>query len=193
MGDRRPDARESHRRTLDGFSVVVRAVPATQWDAPSPCDEWDAQAVVEHVIGFHEFLLLRPLGVRAHRPRTGPAARWLATETAISGVLEDPTALARDVEFFDGVRRRPAEVLLSLATDTLVHTWDLARAVGVVRALDPELCRLAYDDARSAGEARARSGLYAPEVSVDASAPAQDRLLGLLGRDPSWRPSRAPR
>jgi uncharacterized protein (TIGR03086 family) len=186
MGNPRQDAREWHRRSLDGFSAVVRAVPATRWAAPSPCNEWDARAVVEHVIGIHEFLLLRPLGVRAHRPRTGPAARWLATDTAASGVLEDPTALARDVEFFDGARRRPAELLPSLATDTLVHTWDLARATGVASELDPKLCRLAYGDAVSAGEARARSGLYAPEVPVAAGAPLQDRLLGLLGRDPRW-------
>ena len=30
-----------------------------RWDRPSPCADWDARGVVEHVIGFHEVLVLR--------------------------------------------------------------------------------------------------------------------------------------
>ncbi len=177
---------ESHRRALAGFSATVAAVPSGAWAAATPCEGWDAAALVEHVIGFHEFLLLRPVGVHAHRPRSGPAARWLATVAAISGVLDDATALGREVEFFDGVRRRPAEVLASLALDTLVHTWDLARAAGLDDRLDAEGCRRAYAEAAASRPARARSGLFAPEVPVDEGAPEQDRLVGLLGRDPAW-------
>ncbi|MDQ1466873.1 MAG: hypothetical protein QOH10_1288, partial [Actinomycetota bacterium] len=53
-----------HRRACDGFAGVADRVPAERWTAATPCSEWDARALVEHVIGFHEFLLLRPLGVR---------------------------------------------------------------------------------------------------------------------------------
>jgi mycothiol maleylpyruvate isomerase-like protein len=66
---------ERHRRACDGFARVADAVPVDRWTSPSPCTEWDARAVVEHVIGFHEILLLGPMGVRAHRPRDDEAAR----------------------------------------------------------------------------------------------------------------------
>ncbi len=31
--------------------------------------------------------------------------------------------------------------------------------------------------------------VYRPEVKVPQDAPLQDRLLGLIGRDPNWTPS----
>lgn len=38
--------------------------------------EWDARGVLEHVIGFHEvLLLLRPLGIRADRPKNDVPGR----------------------------------------------------------------------------------------------------------------------
>src|SRR5260370_1230179 len=67
-----------HRRACQGFADVVRAVPAGRWAGPTPCSEWDAAALVEHVIGFHEFLLLPLLavggGAPAGRPPTPPAS-----------------------------------------------------------------------------------------------------------------------
>ncbi len=176
-----------HRRACQGFADVVKQVPAGRWAAPTPCSEWDAAALVEHVIGFHEFLLLRPLGVRAHRPRTGPAPRWLATQAAIEEALALP-ALATPVDFFDGQARRPGDVLGAITGDVLVHTWDLARAVGVRDQLDEALCSLAYDAVRANG-APDGSGMFAPPVPIGSGASTQDRLLALRGRDPAWRPA----
>jgi uncharacterized protein (TIGR03086 family) len=187
------DPIERHGRAVAGFTAVVERVPAERWDRPTPCAEWDARAVVEHVIGFHEFLLLRPLGVRAHRPRSGPEARWLATEAAIRGVLAEPERLADDAEYFDGVRRPPAEVLAALAADTLIHTWDLARAVGAPARLDPELCALSYRELAGSGAPGDRSDLFGPAVAVPSRADVEDRLLGLTGRDPGWRGAPSPK
>jgi uncharacterized protein (TIGR03086 family) len=180
---------ERHGRALTGFTTVVEQVPDDAWQRPTPCTEWDARALVEHVIGFHEFLVLRPLGLRAHRPRSGPAARWHATETALRHAHADSAALEEPAETFDGARRRPADVLDALAADTLIHTWDLARAVGAPDRLDRALCERSYDDAVSSAATRAESGLYGPPVPVAGDADLQDRLLGLTGRDPAWRPA----
>jgi uncharacterized protein (TIGR03086 family) len=177
---------DEHRAALAGFTAVVRQVPADAWHVPTPCTEWDAAALVEHVIGFHEFLLLAPLGVRAHRPRAGSPARWLATERAIRSVLDDPDTLDPPASYFDGATRRPAELLPALAEDTLVHTWDLARAVGLPDRLDADACERAYANARRRAPDGVGSDLFAQPVAVAADAPVQERLLGLLGRDPQW-------
>jgi uncharacterized protein (TIGR03086 family) len=187
------DPIERHGRAVAGFTAVVDRVRGEHWGRQTPCTEWDARAVVEHVIGFHEFLLLRPLGVRAHRPRHGPEARWLATETAIRGVLADPGRLVHEAEYFDGVRRPPAEMLAALATDTLIHTWDLARAVAATARLDPELCELSYRELAGPGAPGDRSDLFGPAVAVPSRADVEDRLLGLAGRDPAWRGAPRPK
>jgi len=178
-----------HRRALAGFTAAAEQVPDDAWSRPTPCTEWDAGELVEHVIGFHEFLLLRPLGVRAHRPRVGPLARWRATERAVGTVLDDPRTLDAAADYFDGARRRPRELLAALANDTVVHTWDLARAVDAPDRLAADLCALAYTDALRQTTGRKTSDLFAAAVTVSPDAPVQDRLLGLLGRDPAWRPA----
>ncbi len=183
------EAIERHARAVTGFTAVVDESAASGWDRPTPCSAWDARALVEHVIGFHEFLLLRPLELRAHRPREGPAARWRATVTAIGRAHADPAALRVVAAYFDGSQRRPVDVLDALAADTLVHTWDLARAVGASDRLDRALCERAYRDAVRDGIARGASELFATPIPVPDNADLQDRLLGLLGRDPAWRPA----
>jgi uncharacterized protein (TIGR03086 family) len=165
----------------------VQAVPADGWAAPTPCSEWDVRGLVEHVVGFHEFLLLRPLGVRAERPREGPAERWAATELAIEQALGHP-GLTGQVAYFDGDTRRPIDVLGAITGDVVIHTWDLARAVGAPEQLDADLCAIALDAARATMGASDRSGLFAPPVPTRSDASIEDRLLALRGRDPQWRP-----
>jgi len=119
---------EQHRRACEAFSQVAARVLPDQWDRPSPCTDWDARALVEHVIGFHDFLLLRPMGVRANRPRSDPPARWEATRIAIFAALDAPGAIDRATDLPGGGQSTPRAMLGALTTEVLVHSWDLARA-----------------------------------------------------------------
>ena len=177
-----------HRRACDGFSTAARLVQRDQWAVPTPCTEWDASALVEHVIGFHDFLLLRPLRIRANRPRTDPAARWEATRAALFLALDTEGVLDRATELPGGGQSSPRTMLAALTTDVLVHTWDLARAIGQSPALDPELCAVAYDAARASGAPR-DSGMYGAEIRLaEGEADATTRLIAFCGRDPAWAP-----
>jgi uncharacterized protein (TIGR03086 family) len=179
---------EQHQRARDAFTRVVDAVDPARWDAPSPCTEWDARGVVEHVIGFHEVLLLRPLEVKAHRPRDDEVARWQATDAALATALAASGILDRTVAGLGGGGTPVRDLLPALTTDVFVHAWDLARAAGVEFDLDKELSAGALDSAlRSAGTIRS-SGMFDAEVPVPADAPTADRLLGFFGRDPEWTP-----
>jgi uncharacterized protein (TIGR03086 family) len=175
-----------HRVACHGFASVAERVPTDRWGAPSPCSEWDARAVVEHVIGFHEFLLLRPLGARAHRPRIDPAARWNATSDAVFETLEREGVLDRPTELPGGGHSSARAMLPALTTDVLVHTWDVAQAVGDAVALDSQLCAASYAAASSSGLERA-SGMFAAAVPVANDADDQTKLLAFYGRDPDWR------
>jgi uncharacterized protein (TIGR03086 family) len=179
-----------HRRACDGFSRIATLVADDEWAAATPCPEWDARALVEHVIGFHEFLLLRPLGARAHRPRTGLAARWRATADTLFAALSAEGVLDRQTELPGGGHSTPRQMLGSLTADVLVHSWDLGRAVGVRPELDASLCARVYAAAVSAGMSR-DSGMFGPEVPVAVEADVVTKLVAFYGRDPQWVTTRA--
>jgi uncharacterized protein (TIGR03086 family) len=169
-----------HLRACDGFGEVVVAVAADAWGAASPCPGWSSADVVEHVIGFHEVLLLRPLGVRARRPRSDSVARWAATARAIRVAL-DTAANARVGTEIGEVDLD--EVLPAITTDVLVHTWDLAVAADVDVELDADLVAHAWDHR----PAHLPSSMYAPRVPVADDAPVAARLLAHFGRTPRSR------
>jgi uncharacterized protein (TIGR03086 family) len=176
---------ERHRVACDGFARVADSMSPDHWDLPTPCTEWSARDLVEHVIGFHEFLLLRPLGVRANRPKSGPAERWNATSVALFTALETEGALDRATELPGGGESTPRTMLDALTTDVLVHTWDLAKATGIDPSLDQDLCSRAYEARLSAG-AGLPSEMYAPPVEVAPDADTPTKLIALCGRDPFW-------
>jgi uncharacterized protein (TIGR03086 family) len=182
------DAIDRHRLACAGFDrTVATAAETDSWDAPSPCTEWDARGVVEHVIGFQDTLLVSQLGFDAQRPRDDPQARWLATEAAIFTALAQEGTLDKVVEV-PGMGQSPVHHLLpTLTTDVLIHTWDLARAVGADDALDPELCRLAYERALPFDEVLRSSGMFGAKVAVAEDADLQTKLVAFFGRDPDWR------
>lgn len=152
------------------------------WDRPSPCPGWDARGVVEHVIGFHDVLVLRPLGAKPHRPKDDPSARWAVTVPAIFSALR-----ARWVGV--GTPGGPLDLdalLPMLTTDVLVHTWDLSRAVDLEVALDPALCEAALDGARRSADRLRSSGMFGPPITAPEGSRVQTALIAFLGRDPSW-------
>jgi uncharacterized protein (TIGR03086 family) len=166
---------DNHRRACAGFTDVVGAAAGT-WEAPSPCAEWNARGVLEHVIGFHDVLVLRPLGAKPTRPKDDPAARWALTVEALFSALGSVEAVTPE----------RVSLLEALTTEVLVHTWDIAKAVGFDVTLDEELCARGRIGALVNRDKLEASGIFGPPVSVPEHASAQDRLLGLLGRDPAW-------
>src|ERR1700687_5175030 len=50
------DQLAAHQRAQDVFSNVMANVKPDQLDLPSPCTEWDAKAVIEHVIGGNQWV-----------------------------------------------------------------------------------------------------------------------------------------
>jgi len=173
------DVIADHRNACDGFTAAVRSA-AGRWDAPSPCPEWDARGVLEHVIGFHDVLVLRPLDAKPQRPNDDPAARWAVTVDAMFGAMSHPGALDSQRE----------SLLAVLTTDVVVHTWDLCRAVGVDVALDARLCEIGLARALSNQTMFEESDMFGPALAVPEDASVQDRLLGAFGRDPAWSPNR---
>ncbi|KKC02887.1 hypothetical protein AWC17_20830 [Mycobacterium nebraskense] len=171
------DVGEFHLAVCQRFGEAVRSADG-KWDRRSPCDAWDARGVLEHVIGFHDVLLLRPLNLKPERPREDLQVRWQLTYDALTDAVESGR-----VTQLDEYRLMP-----NLTREVLVHTWDLARAVGADDRLDSAWCRLFYDGLPADSQTLSSSGMFGAPVVVPDESDAQTNLLARLGRNPSWRP-----
>ncbi|MCB1005121.1 MAG: TIGR03086 family protein [Acidimicrobiales bacterium] len=175
-----------------GFTARVEAVAPDAWGRPAPCEGWTARDVVRHLVTWLPgpgFLL------GAFDVDTGPlpsvdddpAGAWSVVRDAIQRSLDDP-AIAERVEDCGppGHLSLAAAVEMACTPDVLVHTWDLARAVGLDERLDPgEVHRMAeglLGVPPEVDQAMRSSGHYGPRVEVPAGADEQTRLLAFMGR-----------
>ena len=183
---------ELHLAVCLRFGEAV-AASAGKWERRSPCDAWDARGVLEHVIGFHDVLLLRPMGLKPDRPRDDPQLRWELTYDRLDKAFDPEKRLFERVVDVPALGNDPAtqldarKLVPNLTRDVLVHTWDLARAVNADDRLNPYWCELFYADLPTDPDALSGSGMFHPAVAVDDEADVQSRLLARLGRDPAWR------
>ena len=79
---------------------------------------------------------------------------------------------------------QPFESLVGrlLCTDTLIHTWDLARATGQDDRLDERAVEKALEFLTPIDEAIRRPGGFAPKLSPPPGADVQARLIAFAGR-----------
>ena len=150
--------------------------------------------MLEHVIGFHDVLLLRPLGLKPDRPRDDPQIRWELTYGQLEKAFEPERRLFERVVDIPELQGNPATrldaraMMPNLTRDVLVHTWDLARAVGADDRLDPGWCEHFYAALPSNPAVLSVSGMFDAPVAVVDQTDVQSKLLARLGRNSIWRP-----
>lgn len=189
-------ARAFRRRAHD-FEDVISQVHGDMWSAPSPCEDWDARGVVRHVVTTMGESLARLDRSLSPAPTVDedPMAAFRAARKDIEAVLDDPELASTPTRSRAG--ELPAEEMIDLlvSRDIVIHGWDLARAARLnarmnlidVRALFPQAAKMP-PEMREPGAFGPGVVIYGPEVAVPPGAPAQDRLIGMLGRDPAWTP-----
>ncbi len=181
---------DTFQRAVGGFQKRVEAVGDGQWNSPTPCTEWDVHALVNHVVG--ELRWIPPLLAGRTIAEVGdkfagdllgdePQRAWLAAAREAIRAARQPGAMERTVHLSSGDRRADA-YLSEVATDAVIHTWDLARAIGADDRLDHGLVEFAHSTLRPQVEAWRAAGAFAPEVDVPAGADPQTRFLALVGR-----------
>jgi len=190
---------DRYRRHADAFERKLAAVRPEQWSNQSPCTEWDARDVVEHIVVMHG-VMLRPVDRElSTAPSVGddPVRAFERARADVEAVLDDPELAGRECDTPNG-RMTVAQQIDEVVSDDLVlHGWDLARATGQDDTMDPEdverlwaittaIPAVLMEKYRTPGAFGPGVEVYGPEVEVAAQAPLQDRLLGLIGRDPGW-------
>ena len=179
---------EQLREAQGVFLEVLANVRPEQMNLPTPDDEWDVRALINHVVLGNMWAAENLKTGSAPRPsgdvigERQPAEAYTASADAMMASFEEPGALGRMVTMPFG--EMPAAGLAAFRfVDLIVHTWDLARATGQATDFAPDLCEAALAMSRQSMARMDRANMpFKDEVAVPADAPAADRLAGFLGR-----------
>jgi uncharacterized protein (TIGR03086 family) len=182
-------AAERHRRIAGDFTDHVQRV--TSWEVPAPVAGWNARDVVAHLVTWlPAFLSAGGVALPGSPPvADDPVAAWTTHADAVQALLDDPERAAAHYTH-ERVGSMPAGEAIDrfYTADVFMHTWDLARASGQDVALEPEFCSALLAGMEPMEEAMRSSGQYGPRVAVPPDADPATRLIGFIGRDPTWRP-----
>jgi len=179
---------ERYRNVANQFTSRVRAVPASEWDNPSPCEGWVARDIVRHLVEWVPGFLSSGAGVEMPpllSVDVDPIGAWEGLDRALQSLLDDPESAAR--EFFNehtGRHSLEDAVGMFILGDVLVHTWDLARATNLDETLDADEVRRMLEGLEPMADTLSESGQFGPRVEVRADADEQTRLLAASGRQP---------
>ena len=184
------------------LSELVSHIGEDQLGAPTPCRDTAVADLLDHLDGLCLAFTAAAAKDRvagsqapsADGSRLGPDWR-----TRIPGRLAQLARAWQDETAWVGLTRAggvdlPGEMAGRVAiNEVVVHGWDIAAATRHDYACETELVQAAYAFVQSAVAQNpdGSPGLFGPPVTVPDTAPLLDRLIGLTGRDPAWRPSPA--
>jgi uncharacterized protein (TIGR03086 family) len=174
---------EMYERAASDAADMIARVTEDQRHAATPCAEWDVDALLAHMAAGPAYLM-GALGEDPGPPPTD-AAGYRAAVSRSAAAAREPGALQRTCLSPAGFEWTIADAAAGTAMDQLVHTWDLAVAIGADRVLDPEvveMCLAMFVPAMP--DIGRQAGFVGPEIVVGDGASPQDRLLAAMGRSP---------
>jgi len=168
---------------VQGFDARVQATPADAWTNTAPCEGWTARDVVAHVANNLSRIGGALTGGEGHEVGADEdiSAAWAAARDSFVGALSTGDMSTPVPGPFGPM---PAEQAIGrlICTDVLVHTWDLARAVGGDEQLDAAAIEGAYSGLKPLDAMIRQPGVFGAKVEPPADADLQTEFLCFLGR-----------
>ena len=177
---------------MDVFDRAMHKVGLTDWDSPTPCTGWTVRDLVNHIV-VEQLWVPDVLDGRTvdevgdkfdgDQLHDDPPAAWAAASDVARSAWLRPGVVDRTVHL-SYADVDAAEYGWQMTTDLAVHSWDLARAIGVDERINPGLARAVLDHLSPNVEDWRAAGVFGPAVAVPEDADPQTRLLGSTGRTP---------
>ncbi|GAB3149087.1 TIGR03086 family metal-binding protein [Amycolatopsis sp. NPDC004378] len=175
------------------FERHLRTVAPDGWGAPTPCPEWDVRTLVNHMTRGNlnyieltrgcsrdEFRAMRDADALGDDPVTA----FTDSVRAFAAVFAEDSVLDQVLDYPPG-KLTGRRALAMRTADSVVHTWDLARALGADETLDPGLVAWIDEDYEAIFAGLTLGPRFFAEPVADApGASLQDRVLTRFGRDP---------
>jgi uncharacterized protein (TIGR03086 family) len=192
------DMRYLDRRALQAAGQVIAQVTAADLDRPTPCTSWNLAELLRHLVSENRGFAANATGTPADRSiwdsgdlGTDPHRAYRDSAAAVTAAFAAPDAYDRQVEVRE-FGTFPGRVVIGMHfVDFLVHGWDVATSIAAPYRPDHELAAAALAIASQwpdTPNSRGPGAAFTTRVPVPADAPDFERLLGLLGRSPSWAP-----
>jgi uncharacterized protein (TIGR03086 family) len=182
-------AAQRFKRVAALFTEVVDSVGPGQWGLPAPCEGWVARDVVGHLVTWVPSVVGKG-GVSfdgSPAADADPAGAWRHLAAVLQAALDDPGTAARTFDAGPpGMMSVEAAIDMLVTGDVMVHTWDLATAIGRSVQLDEGIVAGMYEGMQHIDEILRSSGHYGPKFDVPADADTQTKLIAFTGRNPFW-------
>jgi len=179
-----PEVSERYATIAHGFNNRLEGIKPDHWSDPTPCTDWTVRDLVAHVVATHRRVVStlgddEPVEVDKEGDLVGA---FTDARASVESALSDP---ARSQKVISGMfGEQPFESLVGrlLCSDTLIHTWDLARATNQDERLDADAVAKSSEFLTPIDEAIRRPGGFAPKIPPADDADGQTELLNFCGR-----------
>ncbi|HUP84846.1 MAG TPA: TIGR03086 family metal-binding protein [Acidimicrobiales bacterium] len=184
------DDLELLERVLDKTGDLVAGVTPDQYDRPTPCPDYDVRALVNHITGWVQSFAAGANGntfdsdPNAYEAGDDPSAEFRA---AASEVLSGWRTHGTDRQVGLAGGDLPGQMVLNMTImEYLTHGWDLATATrqSVPYTEDEATAALERAQGTLPPQYRGADQPFGDIVEVPDTAPAVDRFIGFMGRDP---------
>ena len=165
-----------------GFDARVQAAPADSWGNPAPCDGWTATDVAAHISNNLNGMAAALTGSEPGAfDAADPVGSWNGARDRMVGAAATAD-LSTPVPGPMGPM--PAEQMIGrfMCMDILVHTWDLARAVGGDEGLPADVVAASYSGLKPMDAMIRQPGIFGPKIEPADGDDLQTEFLKFLGR-----------
>jgi len=176
--------------------AIIRNIKADQFDAATPCSEYDVRKLINHLLFWGPSLEAAARKEQVAPPAAGERDVSVADRDApglLEAQLDRLVAAWGRPEAWEGATQLgsptplPAPMIGGMVLgEFVVHGWDLARATGQEAGWDDEVLQLVHREVAKTAEQGREMGVYGERVPVPDTASVLARTLGLTGRDPNW-------
>jgi uncharacterized protein (TIGR03086 family) len=186
-------------RAVRHSADLVRQVRRPDLDRPTPCAGWNLGDLLAHMTAQHRGFTAAAAGAgrdparwAVSPPGDDPVAAYLRAAEAVIAAFGDSPGGEFALPEVSTERTFPADTAIAFHfVDYLVHSWDVAAALGVTYQPDPDLVAAALPVALAVpdGERRLAPGsAFRPARPAGGDAGPLERILAALGRPPDWNP-----
>jgi uncharacterized protein (TIGR03086 family) len=176
---------------LDKTADVIAGVGADQGHLPTPCEDYDVTALVNHIVGWIQVFDAGSNerafegDATAYGCGADPEAEFRAAAAGVVAGWQEH-GLDRQVRIISGAM--PGEMVFNMTVmEYLTHGWDLAVATAQLPPYTEDEATDALDRAEGTlpAEYRGDDMPFGPPIPIGSEAPPLDRFIAFMGREPS--------